>query len=243
MDTAKVAEKLVSWLKEQVESSGGKGAVFGLSGGIDSAVVAALCREAFGKNCLAVIMPCHSNPQDKQDALEIVRSLDLPYREVVLDDVFDAILRSIKGSIKEDQMNTMAAINLKPRLRMCVLYYLAAQRSYRVIGTGNKSEIYIGYFTKHGDAGVDLEPIGELLKEEVKQLAQYFAIPQKIINKNPSAGLWEGQTDEEELGFTYAQLDRYIRSGEAEPNIKKRIDEMHQRSAHKRAMPPTCPLS
>jgi NAD+ synthase len=121
---------------------------------------------------------------------------------------------------------------------MSVLYYLAAQHSYRVIGTGNKSEISIGYFTKYGDAGVDFEPIGDLLKEEVRELAAYLEIPREIIERKPTAGLWEGQSDEDELGFSYMELDSYLKGGKVNPAVAAKIKAMQQASQHKCNMPP-----
>jgi NAD+ synthase len=121
---------------------------------------------------------------------------------------------------------------------MVTLYYVANQLKYMVAGSGNRSEITVGYFTKHGDSGVDIMPLGNLVKAEVRELARHLKIPREIIDKPPSAGLWEGQTDESEMGFSYAALDRYILTGEAPEELKRKIEAMKAASAHKRAMPP-----
>ncbi len=121
---------------------------------------------------------------------------------------------------------------------MTVLYYYAAVKGYRVMGTGNKSEIYIGYFTKHGDGAADLEPLGDLTKSEVKELGAYLGVPRIIIEKKPTAGLWEGQTDEGEMGFSYEQLDRYLKGQPLEEEIREKIVSLHDQSEHKRLLPP-----
>ena len=136
----------------------------------------------------------------------------------------------------------MAAANIKPRLRMAALYYLAAKSNCLVVGTGNKSEIITGFFTKYGDAGVDLEPIGALVKHQVWELARFLQLPEKIIEKRPSAGLMPGLTDEDELGFSYRQLDEYILSGTTDADAVEKIERAVLRSRHKQEMPPVCPL-
>ena len=121
---------------------------------------------------------------------------------------------------------------------MLTLYYIANQLSYMVAGAGNRSELSVGYFTKYGDGGVDILPLGNLVKEEVRELAGFLGVPQPIIDKPPSAGLWEGQTDEEELGLSYEELDRYLLTGEVSGEVKERIESMITASAHKRLLPP-----
>ena len=238
MDTEKQCAKIVNWLKDQVRLSGGDGGVFGLSGGIDSSVVAGLCTRAFGQNCLGVIMPCFSQEIDARHGELVAKTFDLPYVTVPLDETYRALLAAM--DVQEGAQNhcNLALANIKPRLRMTVLYYYAAIHHYRVIGTGNKSEIYIGYFTKFGDGGVDLEPLGELTKAEVKQLAGYLGVPREIINKKPTAGLWEGQTDEDEMGFSYADLDGFLAGKPVEPDVEERIKKLHAQSHHKRTGPP-----
>ncbi|MGI6327619.1 MAG: NAD(+) synthase [Dethiobacteria bacterium] len=237
MNPAELCQDIIDWLRKGVLSSGGKGAIFGLSGGIDSALVAVLCKKAFDDQCLGLIMPCHSLDIDTEHALLLAREFEIPYMIVSLDGVFDQMLLSL-GEKPEDVEKSLAAANIKPRLRMTALYYHAAKNGYRVIGTGNKSEIVIGYFTKYGDAAVDLEPIGDLLKEEVMEISAYLGIPRVITDKEPSGGLWEGQTDEDEIGFSYSELDRYLRGCSIDPAVQKKIVEMQQGSEHKRCMPP-----
>jgi NAD+ synthase len=142
----------------------------------------------------------------------------------------------------------MALANLKPRLRMTALYYLAQSHNYLVAGTGNLSEIMVGYFTKYGDGGVDFEPLGELYKHEVRALARALGLPESIITRPPTAGLWPGQTDEAELGITYDELDAILAalargydSGAPEETVA-RVWRMVEASAHKRATPPTFPV-
>ena len=136
----------------------------------------------------------------------------------------------------------MVLANIKPRLRMTMLYYEGGLNKYLVVGTSNKSELVIGYYTKYGDGGVDIEPIGNLVKSQVLELARYLQIPEIIINKTPTAGLWEGQTDELEMGVTYRELDHYILNGCASDSAKSRIEKLIKVSEHKRHMPPVAPL-
>jgi NAD+ synthase len=238
MDAALLANKLADWIKEKVIGAGCKGAVVGLSGGLDSSVVAALCIKAFPQNTLGLIMPCHSNEKDKEHAEMITQKFSIPTKTVVLDDIYDAYLKILPDFKPDVSLTQLAQANLKARLRMITLYYTANQLKYMVIGSGNRSEMTVGYFTKHGDAGVDILPLGNLVKKEVRELAKFLKIPQEIIDKVPSAGLWAGQTDEGEMGFTYEALDNYILTGKAPEELKKRIEVMHASAAHKCTTPP-----
>ncbi|MGI6364962.1 MAG: NAD(+) synthase [Bacillota bacterium] len=242
VDYAVVTEKIVSWLREKVTAAGAKGCVLGLSGGIDSAVAAALAREAFPDTTLALILPVESSSLDVEDAWLVARTLDLKAVEINLDGAYRSLVQTLAADAGQLAADDLALANIKPRLRMIALYYQAARNNYLVIGTGNKSEIVTGFFTKHGDGAVDLEPLGELVKAQVCQLARHLGIPERIIAKAPSAGLWPGQTDEEELGFSYRQLDEYILSGTTDPEVVFRIREAMRRARHKLEMPPTCPL-
>lgn len=203
----KIIKKLISWLKQQVKQAKAKGVVFGLSGGIDSSVVAALCKKAFPKNHLALILPCFSLQQDLDDANLVVEKFKLKAQVVDLSSVFLKFCDILKADPKSKELS---AVNIKPRLRMITLYHFANKLNYLVVGTGNKSELTMGYFTKYGDGGVDLLPLGDFTKTEVREVAKLLGIPERIINKPPSAGLWEGQTDESEMGITYEQLDKII---------------------------------
>jgi len=196
--------KLISWLKAKIKESGAKGLICGLSGGVDSSVVAGLMKKAVAKNHLCLIMPCHSVETDAQDAYSVARKFGLNVEKVQISEVYNTFLKILPEG------NDLAKANLKPRLRMITLYYFANKLNYLVVGTGNKSELLMGYFTKYGDGGVDLLPLGNLLKKDVRQLAAHLGVPQNIIDKPPSAGLWHGQTDEGEMGITYNQLDSIL---------------------------------
>ncbi|CDZ74658.1 NH(3)-dependent NAD(+) synthetase [Peptoniphilus sp. ING2-D1G] len=220
---------IVNWLKEKVAEAGAKGVVFGLSGGIDSAVVGALCKKAFGEDALGIIMPIHSDQRDEEDARLVAKSIGLNIEKVDMSDTFDEYL---KASFVSEKL--MARSNIKPRLRMMTLYYYAQDRNYLVAGCSNASEFYIGYFTKYGDSGADIIPLAEFLKDEVYALARELEIPEKIIDKVPTAGLFENQSDEREMGFTYRDLNAYIRGDKIDDEIAQKIKRMHQNSEHKR---------
>ncbi|NLY46237.1 MAG: NAD(+) synthase [Tissierella sp.] len=233
-----VVDEMVIWLKDKVYNAGAKGLVFGLSGGVDSAVMAALAKLAFPSNSLGVIMPCHSNPIDEEHGNLVAKALDLDTEKVDLTSTFDTLMRAFKF---DD--NKLAIANIKPRLRMTTLYYYAQNLNYLVAGPSNKSEFTVGYFTKHGDSGVDLLPLAEFVKTEIWELADFLNIPEIIINKTPSAGLWNNQTDEDEMGFSYQILDKFIQTKEADEKIKKRIQAMDEKSNHKREYPPIFKLN
>ncbi len=238
MDAELMAKKLSDWIKDKVLAAGCKGTVLGMSGGLDSAVLAALCIRAFPENTLGLIMPCHSSEKDKEHALLVAEQFSIPVKTAVLDDIYDEYLKVLPDFKPERSLTQLARANLKARLRMITLYYTANQLQYLVVGSGNRSEMTVGYFTKHGDSGVDLLPLGKLVKKEVRELARFLKIPTEIIEKAPSAGLWAGQTDEDEMGFTYEALDDYILTGRAPDELKKRIEGMRAASTHKSTTPP-----
>jgi NAD+ synthase len=237
-----LAKKLISWINDTVASAGAKGAVLGMSGGIDSAVAAVLCKRAFREATLGVIMPCHSMGIDREHAELVANKFHIPVKVVVLDSVFDSLIKSLPDEGYDMATRRLAENNIKPRLRMVTLYYLANRLNYLVVGSSNKSELSVGYFTKHGDGGSDLMPLGSLTKRQVRELAEYLDIPREIIDKPPSAGLWDGQTDEGELGLTYDELDLYLMTGKAEKKVKDKIDFKIRQSIHKRCLPPVPPL-
>ena len=236
-----LAEHLTHWIRAEVTAGDGRGAVFGLSGGIDSAVVAALALKAFPHHTLGVVMPCHSDPRDAADGALVAHHFGVPSATVDLGPVYDLLLEQLAGSSSDLPQSRPATANLKPRLRMTTLYAYANQLSYRVLGTGNRSEIAVGYFTKYGDGGADLLPLGSLVKSEVRDLARSLGVPARIVTKPPSAGLWADQTDEAEMGLTYEELDAYLLTGAASPAVKAKIDAMHAASEHKRALPRVAP--
>ncbi|NMB35366.1 MAG: NAD(+) synthase [Firmicutes bacterium] len=236
-----MAKEIMDWLREMVYSSGGRGAIFGLSGGLDSSVVAVLCSKVFGPYSLGLIMPCFSEATDRAHAELVADIFDIPVKVIDLDAVFTQMLLALTGEGEPQDQQSLAAVNIKPRLRMAALYYWSARKHFRVIGSGNKSEILIGYFTKHGDSGVDLEPLGSLLKEDVWELARYLGIPREIIEKPPTAGLWKGQTDEDEMGFSYDVLDAYLNGEKIAPDLQDKIKNMQKTSEHKRNLPPIFP--
>ncbi len=222
-----------NWIREQVANAGAQGTVFGLSGGIDSAVTAALCKMATGADSLGLIMPCHSCGEDIQHAILVAETLGIRTLTIDVGPIFDGL----RGILPPGTQ--LAYANLKPRLRMMVLYYFANLNHYLVVGTGNRSEPSVGYFTKPGDGGVDILPLGALLKREVRTLASMMGIPRVVIEKAPSAGLWAGQTDEMEMGLSYEELDDYLSEAQEKelvnPNTAARIAEMMTQSAHKRS--------
>jgi NAD+ synthase len=247
-------DAIVEWLRQRLARSAARGFVFGLSGGIDSAVVARLCQLASPGNVVGVLMPCHSDPRDEADARLLADHFQIPAVRVDLapeyDDFTATLLQTVKGLPKElfpdpahqseDLKAKLPLANVKPRLRMTTLYFVANTLNYMVVGTGNRSELSIGYFTKYGDGGVDLLPIGNLLKSEVRAAARGLGVPDPIIDKAPSAGLWLGQTDEAEMGFTYAELEDYLTKGPqtVSPALAMRIDRLMRSSEHKRALAP-----
>ncbi|MDD5654981.1 MAG: NAD+ synthase [Candidatus Omnitrophica bacterium] len=233
--------KIIRFIKKQVKQSKAAGVVLGLSGGIDSAVVAVLCREALGRDkVLCLVLPCGSRKEDLLDAAALVKKFKL--RAVFLD--LEDIYRVYSKVLPKAQR--MACANLKARLRMTVIYYFANKFNYLVCGTSNKSERMMGYFTKYGDGAADILPLGSLLKRQVRRLASTLNIPEAIIKKAPTAGLWPGQTDESEMGMSYNDLDDILfrlqkgqkQSGKS--SLVKRVRSSIGSSQHKRCIPPIC---
>ncbi len=238
MNAEQLADKLVSWIRDKVSTAGCKGVVVGMSGGLDSSVVAVLCYRAFPQSMFGVLMPCYSSQEDEQHARAVASKFSIPTKLVVLDTVFDTLLKALPADEVEPNASRLAKANLKARLRMLTLYYFANQLDYMVVGAGNRSELSVGYFTKYGDGGVDILPLGNLVKGQVRELTRFLGIPQEIISKPPSAGLWPGQTDEGELGLNYEELDRYLVTGEASNEVRRKIKSMIATSDHKRLPPP-----
>lgn len=224
------------WLKSKISEARADGIVLGLSGGIDSSVLAALGREALGRDkVLGIIMPCHSIDEDEADARLLAQAVDVNFIRVDLTGVFNLMLKTIGNELSETSPIALVKSNMKARLRMVTLYAIAQSRNFLVCGTSNKSEYETGYFTKFGDSGVDLMPLANFLKRDIRELAKILNVPEKIITKAPSAGLYEGQTDEGDMGFSYDVLDEYLATGKID-DVKShgRIDVMRKLTEHKR---------
>jgi len=224
------------FLADKLMETGLDGYVLGLSGGIDSALVAAIAAKAAPGKSLGLIMPIDSQPEDAEYALAVAKKFDLPYVVIDLSDSYHHLLKQIEDKAADagQPLDKMARSNLKVRLRMVTLYAFAQARRSLVLGTDNWDESYTGYFTKYGDGAVDLLPIVELTKGEVIQAARLYGVPADIINRPPTAGLFPGQTDEGEMGVRYADLDAYLLGKAVPKEIKARIEQLHRISAHKR---------
>jgi len=254
IDYASLADEIAGWLRFQMEQVGASRLVLGLSGGIDSAVVCALSTMAAGPTrVIAAIMPIHSRLDDVRDAELVASTFEVVPRVIDLMPAHDALIAAMPGDgaagledanvdrARQSMRRQLALANVKPRLRMTSLYYLANRYNGLVVGTGNKTELAIGYFTKYGDGGVDLLPLGDLDKTAVRGLARTLGVPEPVITKAPSAGLWEGQTDEAEIGVTYDELDRALASTAdgghnhpLDPEMMDRVSALVAASEHKR---------
>jgi len=205
----KTIQEIQNWIRDYVKNANADGVIVCVSGGIDSAVILALCVKALGKKkIISLILPCQSQPQDEIDAKLVLDMFEVEYYRFNLTSIY---LEFLKVTGKEIKGNILSKANIKPRLRMITAYFIGQSlENHLVVGTGNRTEDAIGYFTKYGDGGVDFLPIGDLYKCEVRKLAKKLKIPETIINKIPSAGLWEGQTNEGEIGLTYDELDEIV---------------------------------
>lgn len=227
-------ESRVEFIKTLMKKSGAAGIVYGNSGGKDSALVGILCKAACN-NTVGIIMPCGSKRNyeiDARDAAIVAEHYRIETRTVDLTPVREAELASLEGVT---EMTDAAKANIAPRLRMTTLYAIAAAEGRLVAGTGNKSEAYMGYFTKWGDGAHDFNPIADLTVTEIYEFLRWLEAPVRIIEKAPSAGLFDGQTDEGEMGVSYAAVDRYIATGEGSDEEKKIIEAFHAKSEHKRS--------
>nr|WP_245345305.1 NAD(+) synthase [Halobacillus andaensis] len=246
MQVEQKVEEIVQWLRTQAEKANVDGLLVGVSGGIDSAVVAHLIKRAYPEHSLGVIMPCKSNPNDQDHAQKVVDSCGIQSMVIDLTETHNVMFGNIVEQLKSNEtyngaQEQIADANLRARLRMSTLYTVATNHRYLVVGTDNAAEWYTGYFTKFGDGGVDLVPLVNLTKGEVREMAQFLGVPDEIVNKKPSAGLWEGQTDENEMGTSYDMIDRHLK-GESIPDKDREIIEaMHKRTAHKRDIAPGPP--
>lgn len=234
-----ITKQIVEWLQNQVKNAHADGLLVGLSGGLDSAVVTALIKRAFPNNSLAVIMPIKSNPNDMLDANAVVDTCEIKSTNIDLTESHQVLLDTTISTLKNKSLFSndklkLTDANLRARIRMSTLYAVASQLNYLVVGTDNAAEWHTGYFTKYGDGGADIQPIIDFTKREVQQLANYLKLPQSVIDKPPSADLWEGQTDETELGVTYQAIDDYLDGKEVTERDKQTIENLHRKTEHKR---------
>lgn len=224
-------KEIESFLKDYLESNHMDSYVLGLSGGVDSSLVAAIARKAVGKDrlyCYAIDI--ESNPQDIIDAKRVAKELDLNLKVVNLTDTYHSYLKDLSG---EDFIR-LTKSNLKVRMRMVALFAYAQEKKGLVLGTDNADERYVGYFTKYGDGAADVLPIVHLTKSEVRDAAKMYGLSEILANRVPSAGLFEGQTDEKEMGISYKDLDDFLLGKEIDPKAKERIEYLHKISEHKR---------
>ncbi|MQY53313.1 MAG: NAD+ synthase [Firmicutes bacterium] len=271
INCGRVKRVLVEFIRKRIENSGLQRAVLGLSGGLDSTVVAYLAVEALGDphNVYALILPYKSYQSESvKDARLIVRKLGINSQIIKIDPMIEEYYRkfsyrrishsAILGSegSQVEALEYLRRGNKMARERMSILYDWALVLRGLVLGTSNKTELSMGYFTKYGDGGVDLEPLGDLYKTQVRQLAKYLGVPQSIIRRRPSAGLWSGQTDEGELGINYEELDKILYCmlnkkysikklltlGFSIENVEK-VKNFVKNSKHKRRLPPVAKIS
>ncbi len=233
-------KEIESFLKDYLESNHMDSYVLGLSGGVDSSLVAAIARKAVGKDrlyCFAIDI--ESNPQDIIDAKRVAKELDLNLEVINLTETYRSYLNDLSG---EDFIR-LTKSNLKVRMRMVALFAYAQEKKGLVLGTDNADERYVGYFTKYGDGAADVLPIVHLTKSEVRDAAKMYGLSEILANRIPSAGLFEGQTDEKEMGISYKDLDDFLLGKEIDPKAKERIEYLHKISEHKRkAIPEPIPF-
>ncbi|HID0745624.1 TPA: NAD+ synthase [Campylobacter jejuni] len=241
MDWQKITEKMCDFIQEKVKNSQSQGVVLGLSGGIDSALVATLCKRALKENVFALLMPTQiSNKANLEDALRLCADLNLEYKIIEIQSILDAF-------IKQSENITLVSLgNFAARIRMSLLYDYSALKNSLVIGTSNKSELLLGYGTIYGDLACAFNPIGSLYKSEIYALAKYLNLHENFIKKAPSADLWENQSDEGDLGFSYAKIDEGLKALETndekllrtlDPSLIAILKNRMQKNAFKGKMP------
>lgn len=236
-DVEKIKNACVLWIKEFFEKNGcGCNAVVGISGGKDSSVAAALCVEALGKErVIGVLMPC-GEQHDIDMAYKLVKHLGIKHYVVNIKEAVDGLTAALPDDV---EISAQTRTNLPPRIRMTTLYAISQSCNGRVVNTCNLSEDWVGYSTRYGDAAGDFSPLSKLTVAEVKEIGRVLGLPDELVDKTPIDGLC-GKTDEDNLGFTYAMLDRYIRTGEIEDKeIKEKIDKMHKNNLFKLQLMPS----
>ncbi len=227
-------KKRVEWIRERVAEAGCKGIIYGNSGGKDSALVGILCKAACS-DTVGIIMPCASKrnyEEDMKDGIDVAKRFDIEYRVVDLTKVRERLIEDMKDSCAE--LTDTAISNIAPRLRMTTLYAIGQSEGRLVAGTGNRDELYVGYYTKYGDGGADINPIADLTVGEIYEFLEFLDAPENIRIKPPSAGLFEGQTDEAEMGIKYDDLDEFLLTGSTNKEAQEKIKKMHFRTEHKR---------
>ena len=226
-------DRRVAYIRAKLQEAHADGIIFGNSGGKDSALVGILCKAACD-NTVGIIMPCASKVnygQDKADGNALAEQFGIETRTVDLTPVREAELRALEGTVT---LTDMAIANIAPRLRMTTLYTMGQAENRLVAGTGNRSEIYMGYFTTWGDGASDFNPIADLCASEVFEFLRFLNAPASIVEKAPSAGLYEGQTDEQEMGVSYDAIDGFLNGAAVSEHDRAIIDRYHSRSEHKR---------
>ena len=235
LNHSEAINKIIDWLQAFLVRTKAQGFVIGLSGGIDSSTTAVLCRRVT-RNVLGLILPCHSSPSAENDARRIAEQFDISILKHDLSLVYDNMVQTFNSSELNPTASKVVLGNIKARLRMISIYFHANRLNRLVVGAGNGIEIMLGYFTKFGDGGADLWPIGDLLKRDVRQIAAHLAIPSDIIRKPPSADLWPGQTDETEMGVSYDVLDQIIGGdplSQIKATLQEKVTQRIQKALHK----------
>ncbi|TNH04645.1 NAD(+) synthase [Testudinibacter sp. TR-2022] len=239
MTLQQYADYLVEWLEQQRHFYGAKGYVIGISGGIDSAVGVNLLMKT-GAPVQGLILPSDTtSAQDIADAYAVAKSAGCTVIEASISPSYRTFMQSMQPLFRDDaERQNVIAGNVQARLRMITLYAAAQNQQAIVVGTDNAAEWHTGYFTKYGDGGVDVVPLVQLRKEQVFELGRLLGVPQAVLDKAPSAGLWQGQTDEDEMGVSYAEIDAFLRGETVSVPAQKQIDFWHNRSHHKRMLAP-----
>ncbi len=223
----------VEFIRNLLKESHADGIIFGNSGGKDSALCGIICKMAC-ENTIGVIMPCSSKRNfslDKDDGIAVAKKFDIKTEIIDVTSIRDELKNKVSEKV---EINPLTLSNIAPRIRMATLYAIAGSKNLLVCGTGNRTEMYLGYYTKWGDGACDFNPISDLTVGEVYEFLHYLGCPECIINKAPSAALYEGQTDEDDMGMKYSDIDSFITSGNAPDFVKEKATKMHLRSEHKR---------
>ncbi len=230
-DYNKEINSRIEWIRMNIAQARAAGIILGLSGGKDSAIVGALCKKAC-ENVLGAVMPCGNISEDREYALDFAKEFAIETVEIDLSAPYEALKDAIE--VKVGGIEGLCASNIKPRLRMATLYAMAQKKNLLVAGTGNHSERMMGYFTKWGDGVFDFNPVSDLTYTEMLELGEALEIPDRYIKRTPSAGLWKGQTDEQEMGVSYRAIDKFLNEGTGEAEDIAKIKKAYERSRHKR---------